>query len=57
MAERKAMIKRDHKLSITRQASPVNISRGTGLLLARPVSPADLVLIRRLAECTWNTPS
>jgi hypothetical protein len=40
MAERKAMINRDHKLSITRQASPLNISRRTGLLLARPVSPA-----------------
>ncbi len=42
------MIDRDHKLSITRQASLLNISRGTVYYLPQPVSPADLALMRRL---------
>ena len=36
------MIDRDHKLSITRQAEPLNISRGTVYYLPQPVSPTDL---------------
>ena len=44
------MIDRDHQLSITRQASLLNISRGTVYYLPRPVSPADLALMRRLDE-------
>ncbi len=42
------MIDRDHKLSITRQASLLNISRGTVYYLPEPVSPADLVLLRKI---------
>ena len=42
------MIDRDHKLSITRQASLLNISRGTVNYLPEPVSPADLVLMRKI---------
>ena len=42
------MIDRDHKLSITRQASLLNISRGTVYYLPEPVSPADLVLMRKI---------
>ena len=44
------MIDRDHKLSITRQASLLNISRGTVYYLPQPVSPADLALMRRIDE-------
>jgi putative transposase len=44
------MIDRDHQLSLTRQASLLNISRGTVYYLPRPVSPADLALMRRLDE-------
>jgi putative transposase len=42
------MIDRDHKLSITRQANLLNISRGTVYYLPQPVSPTDLALMRRL---------
>ncbi len=42
------MIDRDHKLSITRPASLLNISRGTVYYLPEPVSPADLVLMRKI---------
>ncbi len=42
------MIDRDHKLSITRQAGLLNISRGTVYYLPEPVSPADLVLMRKI---------
>ena len=44
------MINRDHKLSITRQAQLLNISRGTVYYLPKPVSPADLALMRRIDE-------
>ena len=42
------MIDRDHKLSITRQAELLNISRGTVYYLPQPVSPADLALMRKI---------
>ncbi len=42
------MIDREHELSITRQAKLLEISRGTVYYLPRPVSPADLALMRRL---------
>ena len=42
------MIDRDHQLSITRQAKLLDISRGAVYYLPRPVSPADLVLMRRI---------
>ena len=56
MVERKAMIDRDHGLSITRQAELLNISRGTVYYLPRPVSPADLRLMRQLDELHLKHP-
>jgi putative transposase len=50
------MIDRDHKLSITRQARLLNISRGTVYYLPQPVSPADLALMRRLDELHLEHP-
>lgn len=50
------MIDRDHNLSITRQASLLNISRGTVYYLPRPVSPADLALMRRIDELHLEHP-
>ena len=45
-----------HQLSITRQARLLNISRGTVYYLPRPVSPADLALMRRLDELHLEPP-
>ena len=42
------MIDRDHRLSITRQAELLDISRGTVYYLPRPVSAADLALMRKI---------
>ena len=42
------MIDRDHTLSITRQAALLGISRGSVYYLPRPVSEADLALMRRI---------
>ena len=50
------MIDRDHTLSITRQASLLNISRGTVYYLPQPVSPADLTLMRRIDELHLKHP-
>ena len=50
------MIVRDHKLSITRQAELLNISRGTVYYLPRPVSPTDLALMRKLDELHLEHP-
>lgn len=50
------MIVRDHKLSITRQAELLQISRGTVYYLPRPVSPADLALMRELDELHLQHP-
>ena len=47
-AERKAMIDRAHDLPITKQAEALNISRGSVYYLPRPVSAADLAIMRRL---------
>ena len=48
MAERKAMIDREHDLSITKQAGILKISRGSVYYLPRPVSSADLEIMRQL---------
>ncbi|MCA6108005.1 IS3 family transposase [Bradyrhizobium cenepequi] len=48
IAERKAMIDREHDLPITRQVEVLKISRGSVYYLPRPVSPGDLALMRRL---------
>ena len=50
------MIDRDHPLSITRQAELLNISRGTVYYLPRPVSPADLALMRKIDELHLEHP-
>ena len=50
------MIDRDHALSITRQAEVLNISRGTVYYLPRPMSPADLGLMRKLDELHLKHP-
>jgi putative transposase len=42
------MIEREHKLSITRQAELLGMSRGSVYYLPRPVSQADLALMRRI---------
>src|SRR4029453_12194510 len=48
IAERKAMIDRKHDLSITKQADVLKISRGSIYYLPRPVSSADLAIMRHL---------
>ncbi|WP_152648134.1 IS3 family transposase, partial [Bradyrhizobium elkanii] len=48
VAERKAMIDREHDLSITKQAEILQISRGSVYYLPRPVPDADLAIMRRL---------
>jgi putative transposase len=50
------MIDRDYKLSITRQASLLNISRGAVYYLPQPVSAADLALMRRIDELHLEHP-
>ena len=44
------MIDRNHDLTITRQAELLDISRGSVYYLPRPVSQADLALMRRIDE-------
>jgi putative transposase len=48
IAERKAMIDREHDLPISKQAEALNISRGSVYYLPRPVPPKDLALMQRL---------
>jgi len=50
------MIDRDHKLSITRQAELLKISRGTVYYLPQPVSTFDLALMRKLDELHLEHP-
>jgi putative transposase len=50
------MIDRDHHLSITRQADLLGISRGSVYYLPRPVSDADLALMRRIDELHLEHP-
>ncbi len=50
------MIDRSHDLSITRQAKALNISRGSVYYLPRPVSVADLALMRRMDELHLDFP-
>jgi putative transposase len=50
------MIDRDHQLTITRQAELLSISRGSVYYLPRPVSEADLALMRRLDELHLEHP-
>ena len=50
------MIDREHTLSITRQAEALGISRGSVYYLPRPVSDADLKLMRRIDELHLEYP-
>ncbi len=50
------MIDREHDLSITRQGELLEISRGTVYYLPRPVSPANLALMRKLDELHLKHP-
>jgi putative transposase len=50
------MIDRDHRLCITRQAALLEISRGSVYYLPRPVSEADLVLMRCIDELHLEHP-
>ena len=50
------MIDREHVLSITRQARLLDISRGSVYYLPRPVSDADLALMRRIDELHLEHP-
>ena len=48
MAERKAMIDREHDLPIIKQAEILKVGRGSVYYLPRPVSSADLAIMQRL---------
>jgi putative transposase len=50
------MIDRNHELSVTRQAKALGISRGSVYYLPRPVSAADLTLMRRIDELHLSYP-
>ena len=50
------MIDRDHDLAITKQAAALNISRGSVYYLPRPVSAANLALMRRIDELHLEFP-
>jgi putative transposase len=56
MAERKAMIDRDHRLPVSRQAKALGISRGSVYYLPKPTSPADLALMWRIDELYLEHP-
>src|SRR6185503_16065090 len=57
IAERKAMIDREHELPITKQAEALKISRGSVYYLPRPVPSADLALMRRMGiEALYRRP-
>ena len=50
------MTDRNHKLSLTRQADLLGISRGSLYYEPRPVSADDLVLMRRIDELHMDYP-
>ena len=50
------MIDRSHKLSITRQAKLLKVSRGSVYYLPKPVSQADLAPMRRIDELHLEHP-
>jgi putative transposase len=50
------MIDRKHDLPITKQAEVLRISRGSVYYLPRPVSQADLAIMRRLDELHLESP-
>jgi putative transposase len=50
------MIDRSHRLSLSKQAAAAGISRGSVYYLPRPVSSADLALMRRVDELHLEYP-
>ena len=48
MAERKTLMDREHRLSVSRQVRLLGISRGSVYDQRRPPSAADLAVMRRL---------
>lgn len=50
------MIDRSHDLSLTRQAEVLKLSRSSLYYRARPVSPADLAVMRRIDELHMDYP-
>ena len=50
------MIDRNHALPITRQAEVLGISRGTVYYVPRPISEAELALMRRIDELHLEHP-
>src|ERR1700730_1440495 len=50
------MINPEHKLALTRQAEELQISRSTVYYHPRPISDADLMLMRRIDELHMNYP-
>ena len=50
------MIDRDHGLPITKQAKALGVSRGSVYYLPRPVSAADLAMMRRIDELHLEFP-
>lgn len=50
------MIDRTHRLTITRQAELLQVSRGTVYYLPKPTSAADLALMRRIDELHLEHP-
>jgi len=50
------MIDREHDLPIVKQAKALNISRGSVYYLPRPVSAADLAIMRRIDELHLEFP-
>ena len=50
------MIDRSHRLPLTRQAGEMGISRGSIYYLPKPVSAADLAIMRRIDELHLEFP-
>ena len=50
------MIDRDYKLAVTHQAKLLKVSRGSVYYLPKPVSAADLALMRRIDELHLKHP-
>jgi putative transposase len=50
------MIDREHELSVTKQAKAVGIARSTVYYLPRPVSPADLALMKQIDKLHTEFP-
>jgi putative transposase len=55
-AERKAMIDRSHALPLCRQAELLHLSRSSLYYVPRPVSAADLAVMRRIDELHLDHP-